>query len=111
MGVGRDSLDKTCTYCQCDAMSVTEDERLQIRVDPAEKRLLERAAEASHVSVSAFVLQSAAAQAAEVLAERQLIELSAEAAGAFNDALDTPATVNQRLASALERPRKFRWID
>ncbi len=98
-------------YCQCDVMSVTKDERLQIRVDPAEKRLLERAAEASHVSVSAFVLQSAAAQAAEVLAERQLIELSAEAAGAFNDALDTPATVNQRLASALERPRKFRWID
>ncbi len=110
-GVGRVRLDKTCTYCQCDAMSVTKDERLQIRVDPAEKRLLERAAEASHVSVSAFVLQSAAAQAAEVLAERQLIELSPEAAGVFSEALDAPATVNQRLASALERSRKFRWVD
>ena len=51
-------------------MSMTKDERLQIRVDPAEKRLLERAAAASHVSVSAFVLQSAAAQAAEVLGPR-----------------------------------------
>jgi uncharacterized protein (DUF1778 family) len=90
-------------------MAVTKDERLQIRVDPAETRLLERAAEASHISVSAFVLQSAAAQAAEVLAERPLIELSPEAA-AFTEALDAPATVNQRLASGLQRPRKFRWL-
>jgi uncharacterized protein (DUF1778 family) len=91
-------------------MSLTKDERLQIRVDPAEKRLLERAAEASHVSVSAFVLQSAAAQAADVLADRQLIELSPDAAAAFAEALDAPATVNQRLAAALRRPRKFRWL-
>lgn len=92
-------------------MTVTKDERLQIRVDPAEKRLLERAAEASHVSVSAFVLQSAAAQAAEVLAERQFIELSPDAAAAFSEALEKPAMVNRRLASALERPRRFRWFD
>ena len=92
-------------------MTVTKDERLQIRVDPHEKRLLERAAAASHVSVSAFVLQSAAAQAAEVLADRQLIELSTAAAAAFAEALDAPATVNRRLAAALERPRKFRWLD
>lgn len=92
-------------------MSVTKDERLQIRVDPAEKRLLERAAEASHVSVSAFVLQSAAAQAADVLAERQLIELSPDAATAFIEALERPATVNRRLATALKRQRKFRWLD
>ena len=74
-----------------DAKAVTKDERLQIRVDPAEKRLLERAAEASHVSVSAFVLQSAAAQAAEVLAERQLIELSPEAAAETIPYLVSPA--------------------
>ena len=69
-------------------MTVTKDERLQIRVDPAEKRLLERAAEASHVSVSAFVVQSAAAHAADVLAERQLVELGPDAAAAFTAALD-----------------------
>ena len=110
-GLWADGLDAGQSYCQCDAMSVTKDERLQIRVDPAEKRLLERAAEVSHVSVSAFVLQSAAAQAADVLAERQFIELSPGAAAAFTEALDEPATVNRRLASALERPRKFRWLD
>lgn len=92
-------------------MAVTKDDRLQIRVDPAEKRLLERAAAASHLSVSAFVVQSAAANAAAVLAERQLIELSPEAAAAFSEALDAPATVNERLASALARPQMFRWLD
>lgn len=92
-------------------MSATKDDRLQIRVDPMEKRLLERAAAAAHVSVSAFVLQSAAAQAALLLAERPLIELSSAAAAAFSEALTTPATVNQRLATALARPQKFRWLD
>lgn len=92
-------------------MPTTKDDRLQIRVDPTEKRLLERAAAASHVSVSAFVLQSAATQAATVLADRSLIALSPEAAEAFSDALNRPSAVNKRLAAALERPRKFRWID
>lgn len=92
-------------------MAVTKDDRLQIRVDPAEKRLLERAAAVSHLSVSAFVVHSAAANAAAVLAERPLIELSPEAAAAFSEALDAPATVNERLASALARPQKFHWLD
>ena len=55
-------------------MSMTKDDRLQIRVGPAEKSLLERAAAATHVSVSAFVVQSAAARAATVLADRPLID-------------------------------------
>lgn len=92
-------------------MTVIKDDRLQIRVDPREKWLLERAAAASHVSVSAFVLQSAAAHAAEVLAERRLIDLGPDAAAAFTAALDAPATANERLAAALARPRKFRWLD
>lgn len=92
-------------------MTVTKGDRLQIRVHPGEKRLLERAAAASHVSVSAFVLQSAAAEAAAVLAERPLIGLGPEAAAAFAEALDAPAAVNERLATALARPRRFRWLD
>ena len=92
-------------------MSTTKDDRLQIRVDPGEKRLLEREAAASHLTVSAFVLQSAAAEAAAVLAERPLIELGAEGAAAFTEALEAPATANQRLAAALNSPRRFRWLD
>ena len=92
-------------------MSVVKDERLQIRVDPAQKRLLERAAEASHVNVSAFVVQAAALRAEEILAERQTVRLSEAAAVAFSEALERPATVNDRLAGVLRRPRKFHWLD
>jgi len=41
-----------------------------------------------------------------VLADRPLIEFGSEAAAAFTEALEAPATVNQRLATALARPRK-----
>lgn len=104
-------LDRINVYCHCDHMSMIKDERLQVRVDPGSKSLLERAAQASHVSVSAFVLQSATARAVDVLAQRQFIELSPGAAAAFNDALGSPATVNQRLSAALGRVQKFTWID
>ena len=71
----------------------------------------ERAAAASHLNVSAFVLQAAAFRAEEVLAERQSIRLTPEAAEAFTEALDGPMSVNERLARALKRPRGFTWLD
>ncbi|HET6871067.1 MAG TPA: DUF1778 domain-containing protein [Solirubrobacteraceae bacterium] len=92
-------------------MPTTKEERLQIRVGPADKTLLERAAAASHLNVSAFVLQAAAARAEEILAERSSIRLSSNAAVAFSEALERPAEVNDRLAQALRRKRKFRWLD
>lgn len=92
-------------------MSNTKNDRLQIRVGPADKALLERAAAASHLNVSAFVVQAAASKAEDVLAERSSIRLSAQAAAAFTDALERPAEVNDRLAKALRRKRKFTWLD
>jgi uncharacterized protein (DUF1778 family) len=92
-------------------MPATKEERLQIRVDPADKALLERAAAASHLNVSAFVVQAAAAKAEEILAERSSIRLSPDAALAFSEALERPAEVNDRLAQALRRKRKFSWLD
>lgn len=92
-------------------MPTVKGERLQIRVDPSDKSLLERAAEASHVNVSVFVLQAAAARAEEILAERHTIHLDAPTAKAFEQALHAPAQVNERLAKALTRPRAFKWLD
>jgi uncharacterized protein (DUF1778 family) len=92
-------------------MSTTKEDRLQIRVGPADKALLERAAAASHLNVSAFVVQAAASKAEEVLAERSSIRLSTRAAAAFTEALERPAEVNHRLARALRRRRKFTWLD
>jgi len=39
------------------------------------------------------------------------IVLSGSTAKAFNQALDEPAQVNERLAQALKRPRTFAWLD
>ncbi len=92
-------------------MTTLKDDRLQIRVNPDEKRLLERAAQAAHLSVSAFVVQAAAERAESLLAERQVITLSPAAAEAFSIALNRPAEVNARLATALKRKRGFRFVD
>jgi uncharacterized protein (DUF1778 family) len=92
-------------------MSTLKDDRLQIRVDPTDKALLERAAAATHLNVSAFVVQAAASRAEEILAERSSIGLSPQAAAAFNEALERPGEVNERLAQALRRKRKFSWLD
>jgi uncharacterized protein (DUF1778 family) len=83
----------------------------EVQVDPANSLLLERAAAASHLNVSAFVVQAAAAKAEELLTERSCIRLSREAALAFSEALDRPAEVNDRLAKALRRKRQFSWLD
>jgi uncharacterized protein (DUF1778 family) len=98
-------------YYHCEHMATAKDERLQIRVDPNDKALLERAAAASHLNVSAFVLAAAASKAEEVLAERQSIQLNPQAAAAFSEALERPASVNDRLAQALGRRRGFSWLD
>lgn len=42
---------------------------------------------------------------------RPLILSTPDAAAAFAQVLDAPATVNERLAAALARPPRFGWID
>jgi len=92
-------------------MTTLKEQRLQIRVDPQRKQLLERAADTTHQTLSAFVLAAASQHAEQVLAERAVIDLPPQAAQAFSDALAQPERVNERLAAALDRPRRFRWVD
>jgi uncharacterized protein (DUF1778 family) len=92
-------------------MAVVKDDRLQLRIDPAAKRVIEEAADAAHLSVSAFVIQAAQRQAEAIVAERETIRLAPDAAAAFADALSRPGRVNPRLADALARPRKLSWLD
>ena len=74
-------------------------------------RRLEGAAAEAHLSVSAFVLQAASRAADNLLAERQAINLSPEAAAVFTEALNHPARLNERQSVALQRPAKFSWLD
>lgn len=104
-------LDNPMLYCHRKYMTTLKEERLQIRVGPSDKALLERAAAASHLNVSAFVVQAAASKAEQVLAERSSIRLSPEASVAFTEALERPSDVNDRLRRAMRRKRKFNWLD
>lgn len=85
-------------------MSGVKDDRLQIRVNPEEKRLLEQAAAVSHVSVSAFVLQAAAEHAQEVLADRRVFIVDEARWDAFLALLDRPEQDVPGLKELLETP-------
>ncbi|MEB3049504.1 DUF1778 domain-containing protein [Mycolicibacter sp. MYC123] len=87
------------------------DERLQVRVDAATKRRLEHAATEVHLNLSAFVLQAAEERAEQIIAERQVIQLSPDAAEAFEAALARPAQVNENLRRSLQRSATFTWLD
>jgi uncharacterized protein (DUF1778 family) len=79
----------------------TKSERLDLRVDPEQKRLLEEAAAATDRSVTAFVLQSASIAAQDVLADRTTFVLPRAEWEAFTAALERPARVDARLAAFL----------
>lgn len=79
-------------------------EKIDIRLTSGAKQALRMAAEASHKTVSDFVLESALSRADEVLAERRVIKLSAEAWAAFHEALDARPKATPRLDRLVSEP-------
>jgi uncharacterized protein (DUF1778 family) len=85
----------------------TRSEKLDLRLTPAAKQKLYRAAAAAHRSVSDFVLESALARADETLADRQHFGLDAEQWNAFMSALDAPPRRHERMERLLNEPSIF----
>ncbi len=79
-------------------------EKLDLRLTPGAKQTLQRAAAAAQRSVSEFVLESALANAAETLADRQSFQLDGQQWEAFVAALDAPPQLHPRLARLLQEP-------
>jgi uncharacterized protein (DUF1778 family) len=79
-------------------------EKLDIRLTAEAKHALRKAAEASHKTLSDFVLESALSKADEVLAERRVIKLGAEDWAAFQAALDAAPKPTPRLARLFNEP-------
>lgn len=79
-------------------------EKLDLRLTPRAKRMLRTAAEASHKSLTEFVLESALVRADSVLADRQVFRLNARQWAAFTTALDAPPKPRPRLARLLREP-------
>ena len=77
------------------------DERLELRLTPAAKAILRRAAEVENKTISSFVLDKGLEAAAETLADRHEFRLDAKRYDAFLSALDAPARPQPRLEKLL----------
>jgi uncharacterized protein (DUF1778 family) len=82
-------------------------EKLDLRLTPKAKRVLQSAATAAKRSVSEFVLESALARAEEALPDRQRFGLDAEQWAAFLAALDAAPRPLPRLKKLLQTPSVF----
>ena len=78
-----------------------KDDRLELRLEPGRRQLLDEAAAASGMSTSAFVLSHATEAAQEVLADRTSFVLPAERWDAFVGLLDREAQPMTGLAAFL----------
>jgi uncharacterized protein (DUF1778 family) len=85
----------------------TRSEKMDLRLTPSAKRVLQSAALAAQRSVSEFVLESALARAAETLPDRQRFGLDAKKWAEFLQALDAPPPAAPRLAKLLKEPSVF----
>jgi uncharacterized protein (DUF1778 family) len=80
------------------------EDRLEILLPAAAKKVLERAALSQDKSISAFILDSSLTAAAEALAERREFKLDAKQYDTFVAALDAPSKPKSRLAKLLKTP-------
>ena len=81
-----------------------KEDRLELRLEPANRRLLDEAAAASAMSTSAFVLSHATAAAQQVLADRTTFVLPAERWDAFVELLARGELPMPGLAAFLSGP-------
>lgn len=77
--------------------------RLDLRMSPMAKSLLEQAAAARHKSVSEFVLEHGLAAAEETLLDRRVFVLNEAQWAEFNRMLDAPPMDNPRLRALLSQ--------
>jgi len=85
----------------------TRDERLHLRLSPTDDRLIRAAAEASHLSITEFVVQAARSSAAETLSDRDHVVLDAKTWDALERRVSRKGRRNPKTAELFERPFPF----
>ena len=85
-------------------VAAKKDDRLELRLEPGRRQLLDRAARASGLSTSAFVLEHATLAAQQALADQTRIVLPAEHWDAFLALLDQDEQSVEGLAALLAGP-------
>ena len=81
--------------------------RLGLRATPEQERVLRRAAEAAHKSLTDFILESACQAAEQTLIDQRLFVVSGEQARSLLDLLDRPAQDNAGLRDLFSRPEPW----
>ncbi len=82
-------------------------ERIDLRTSPEIKELIVRAASTTGMTVSAFLLGTAQERAKQILAEAEMVTLTARDWDAFAKSLDNTEMPRPRLAAAMNRHRDW----
>jgi uncharacterized protein (DUF1778 family) len=79
--------------------------RLEVRISPADKQLIEKAADAVRETTTSFVLHAARDAAEEILRREQVTVVAPDFYDAMIASLDSPARPNEALAAAARKNR------
>jgi uncharacterized protein (DUF1778 family) len=91
---------------QAQSHRLRKEERLEARVTPTQKRLIERAAELRGTSVTEFVVASAQEAATSAIKDSEVMTLRDEAREVFINAILNPPAPNKAARIAAQRYRK-----
>lgn len=80
----------------------TRRDTLNLRIPPAERNLIDRAAQAAGKTRTDFILEAARRAAEEALLDRALMVVGPEAYGEFLARLDRPAQPNDSLRRTMQ---------
>lgn len=79
-------------------------ETLQLRIEPGERGLIERAATAQGKNRTEFILEAARIAAEEVILDQAKLPVTHEAYQALLEPLDLPPKPNERLRKTMRTP-------
>jgi uncharacterized protein (DUF1778 family) len=85
----------------------TRSERLEVRTTPEDRALIDRAAAASDIDLTEFVITNLVVAARRVLADRDEFALDPESRGAWERINRRPARTLAGLRALIDRPSPF----
>jgi len=91
------------------AQSLGTEQRIAFRVDPEQKDLIERGAEARGLTVTDYVKTLAIKDAEAALIERTFFTVSPEVYDAFTAILDRPAQPSPLLVQQVRKAKAGKW--
>lgn len=96
----------TTTLKAAAGFTIAKAERLEARIAPAQKEILQRAAELEGRSLTDFVVSAAQATAKRIIHEHEVLLLTARDRELFVKALSDPPAPNETLRKAARRYKR-----